>query len=93
MGFTSGAKKGMFKPNDPCTRGQIVTFLWRYDGKNPPKPGAAAFPDVPKTHVYYKSIMWASSSGITTGFSDGKFKPDQDCTRGQCVTFLYRMLK
>ena len=57
------------------------------------KAGAKTFPDVPKTHTYYNAIMWASSYGITTGFSDGRFKPDQTCTRGQCVTFLYRMLK
>ena len=93
MGFTSGAKAGYFKPNDPCTRGQIVTFLWRYDGRHAAKNGAKPFPDVKKTHIYYNSIMWASSYGITTGFPDGQFKPDRNCTRGQCVTFLYRMLK
>ena len=99
MGFTSpGPNQGKFKPNDPCTRGQIVTFLWRYGGKKAAKSGAKTFPDVPKTHKYYKSIMWASSYGITTGFRDGserhgKFMPDLNCTRGQCGTFLYRMLK
>ena len=92
-GFTSGVNAGKFLPNDPCTRGQVVTFLWRYDGQKAAKAGAKSFPDVPKTHKYYKAIMWASSYGITTGFSDGKFKPEQTCTRGQCVTFLYRMLK
>ena len=91
MGFTSGAKKGQFRPNDPCTRGQVVTFLWRYKKSPAAKSGAKTFPDVPKTHVYYKSIMWASSYGITTGFSDGTFRPDTNCTRGQCVTFLYRI--
>ena len=93
MGYTSGANAGKFLPNAACTRGEIVTFLWRYGGQKPAKSGAKTFPDVPKTHKHYKAIMWASSYGITTGFSDGKFKPDQTCTRGQCVTFLYRMLK
>ena len=93
MGYTSGANAGKFLPNAPCTRSEIVTFLWRYGGQKPAKSGAKAFPDVPKTHKHYKAIMWASSYGITTGFSDGKFKPDQKCTRGQCATFLYRMLK
>ena len=93
MGYTSGANAGCFLPNAPCTRGEIVTFLWRYGGKKPAKSGAKTFPDVPKTHKHYNAIMWASSYGIATGFSDGKFKPDQTCTRGQCVTFLYRMLK
>ena len=92
-GFTSGPNAGKFLPNDPCTRGQVVTFLWRYGGQKTAKAGAKTFPDVPKTHKYYKAIMWASSYGITTGFADGTFKPDQTCTRGQCVTFLYRMLK
>ena len=92
-GFTSGKNEGKFLPNDPCTRGQVVTFLWRYGGQKAAKAGAKTFPDVPKTHKYYKAIMWASSYGITTGFGDGKFKPDDTCTRGQCVTFLYRMLK
>ncbi len=93
MGYTSpGPNQGKFKPNDPCTRGQIVTFLWRYSGQKAAKSGAKTFPDVPKDHKYYKAIMWASSYGITTGFSDGLFRPDQTCTRGQCVTFLYRMI-
>ena len=92
-GYTSGANAGKFKPNDPCTRGQVVTFLWRYKGQKPAKSGAKAFSDVPKTHKYYKAIMWASSYGIAGGFSDGTFRPDETCTRGQCVTFLYRMMK
>ena len=92
-GIAKGFSDGTFKPGDPCTRGQIVTFLWRYKKQPAAKSGAKTFPDVPKTHTYYKAIMWASSYGITTGFSDGKFKPDDTCTRGQCVTFLYRMLK
>ena len=93
-GFTTGAKAGKFMPNDPCTRGQIVTFLWRYKGCPAPKAGYnKVFPDVPKTHSFYKAVSWAASYGITTGFSDGYFKPSQTCTRAQCVTFLYRMIK
>ena len=92
LGFTSGANKGKFKPNDTCTRGQIVTFLWRYKGKKAAKSGAKTFPDVPKSHVYYSSVMWASSYGIAKGYSDGTFRPDQTCTRGECVTFLYRAI-
>ena len=93
-GFTTGAKAGKFMPNDPCTRGQIVTFLWRYKGCPAPKAGYnKVFPDVPKNHSFYKAVSWAASYGITTGFSDGYFKPSQTCTRAQCVTFLYRMIK
>ena len=97
MGFTAGENAGCFKPNDPCTRGQILTFLWRYGGQKPAKSGAVTFPDVPKTHKYYKAIMWASSYGIARGFHspperNGKFMPDIECTRGQCITFIYKML-
>ena len=93
MGLWKCQTNGKFCPNDTCTRGQIVTFLWRYKGKPSAKSGAATFSDVKSSHVYYKSIMWASSYGIAMGFSDGTFKPDQTCTRAQCVTFLWRMLK
>ena len=92
LGFTAGAKKGCFKPNDTCTRGQIVTFLWRYQEQPGFSKGTKAFPDVKPSHVYYKSIMWAVDTGITTGFTDGTFRPDATCTRGQCVTFIYRLL-
>ena len=74
-------------------RGQIVTFLWRYKDKPAPKSGCSgSFPDVPKTHTFYKAVSWAASYKITTGFSDGTFGPAKDCTRGQCVAFIYRML-
>ena len=92
-GIAAGFNNGTFKPNDPCTRGQIVTFLWRYSGKKTPKAGAKGFSDVSTKHVYYKSIMWACGDGIAAGFGNGTFRPDATCTRGQCVTFLYRMLK
>ena len=92
-GFTSGVNAGKFLPNDPCTRGQVVTFLWRYKGKPTVKSGAKTFPDVPKKHKYYQAVMWASGIKLTTGFGDGTFRPDDTCTRGQCVTFLYRMMK
>ena len=87
-----GYSDGTFRPDMPCTRGQIVTFLWRYDGQKAAAAGAMTFPDVPASHTYYKSIMWASSYGITTGFTDGTFRPGAYCTRGQCVTFIYRLL-
>ena len=91
-GFAKGFSDNTFRPDEPCTRGQIVTFMWRYKGQPDAKSTAKSFPDVSSKHKYYKSIMWASGDGITTGFSDGKFRPDETCTRGQCVTFLYRMV-
>ena len=90
--ITTGTTATTFGPNETCNRGQIVTFLWRYKGKKAAKSGAKRFPDVPSSHTYYKAIMWASSYGIALGFSDGKFKPGQNCTRGQIVTFIYRMM-
>ena len=93
QGITEGFTDGTFRPNENCTRGQIVTFLWRYKGKPAPKSGyTGSFPDVPKTHTFYKAVSWAASYKITTGFSDGTFRPTANCTRGQCVAFIYRML-
>ena len=89
LGFSAD---GTFRPDDTCTRGQIVTFLWRYKGKKAAKSGAAGFSDVPTSHVYYKSILWASSYGIAKGFNDGSFRPDDKCTRGQIVTLIWRMM-
>ena len=94
MGYTSGANKGKFKPNDPCTRGQVVLFLWRYAGK-PAVSGALTFKDADEIGKmaadYSKAILWANAKKITTGYSDNTFRPNRNCTRGECVTFLYRM--
>ncbi len=98
-GYTDshGNLTGKFGPGDPCSRAQIVTFLWRANGK--PDVGAASAPkfrDVKSTAYYYKAVLWAASEGITTGYSDkngkpsGKFGPDDHCTRAQIVTFLWR---
>ena len=93
QGITEGYTDNTFRPNTNCTRGQIVTFLWRYKGKPAPKAGyTGSFPDVPKNHTFYKAVSWAASYKITTGFSDGTFGPSKNCTRGQCVAFIYRML-
>ena len=93
QGITEGFTDNTFRPNANCTRGQIVTFLWRYKGKPNPKSGySGSFPDVPKTHTFYKAVSWAASYKITTGFTDGTFRPTANCTRGQCVAFIYRML-
>ena len=89
-GYT-GEKAGYFGPNDNCTRGQIVTFLWRYAGKPAPKKTTQTFKDVPTSHNFYKAIQWASENGVTAGFKDGTFGINKTCTRGQCVTFLYRL--
>ncbi len=93
QGITSGYSNGKFGPNDNCTRGQIATFLWKYAGKKAPAKNTQTFSDVPTTHSFYKAVQWAVEQGITSGFADGSFGVTRTCTRGQCVTFLYKMLR
>ena len=88
-GITGGIGNGLFGPNQPCTRAQIVTFLWRAAGSPAPKD-MSNFADVPADAFYAKAVAWAVENGITSGTSDGKFSPDATCTRAQSVTFLYR---
>ena len=88
-GITNGVSSNMFAPNDPCTRAQIVTFLWRAAGSPAPK-SMSSFTDVPADAFYAKAVAWAVENGITGGTGDGKFSPDATCTRAQSVTFLYR---
>ena len=89
-GITTGASKTTFAPGKYCTRGQIVTFLWRYKGSPEPKSSKNPFSDVSKSAFYYKAVLWAVENKITSGTGSGKFSPDNTCTRGQVVTFLYR---
>ena len=88
-GVTSGTDALHFSPNAPCTRAQIVTFLWRAAGSPAPK-NMSSFADVPADAFYAKAVAWAVENGITGGTGDGKFSPDAPCTRAQAVTFLYR---
>ena len=88
-GITGGIGNGLFGPNQPCTRAQIVTFLWRAAGSPEPK-SMSSFSDVSADSYYAKAVAWAVENGITTGTGDGKFSPDATCTRAQSVTFLYR---
>ena len=88
-GITGGIGNGLFGPNQPCTRAQIVTFLWRAAGSPAPKH-MSSFADVPADAFYAKAVAWAVENGITGGTGDGKFSPDATCTRAQAVTFLYR---
>ena len=89
-GITGGIGNGLFGPNDPCTRAQIVTFLWRAAGSPTPKNTSTAFGDVKPGSFYEQAVAWAVENGITGGTGDGKFSPDATCTRAQSVTFLYR---
>ena len=88
-GVTNGVSSNMFAPNDPCTRAQIVTFLWRAAGSPAPK-SMSSFTDVPADAFYARAVAWAVENGITSGTGEGKFSPNSTCTRAQAVTFLYR---
>ena len=90
-GITGGIGNGLFGPNQPCTRAQIVTFLWRAAGSPEPK-SMSNFSDVSTDSYYAKAVAWAVENGITTGTGDGKFSPDATCTRAQSVTFLFRAI-
>ena len=92
QGITGGIGNNLFGPNQPCTRAQIVTFLWRAAGSPEPKD-MSSFSDVPADSYYAKAVAWAVENGITTGTGDGKFSPDATCTRAQSVTFLFRAYK
>ena len=90
-GITSGTDAVHFSPEQPCTRAQIVTFLWRAAGAPEPK-AMSSFADVSTDAYYAKAVAWAVENGITTGTGDGKFSPDATCTRAQSVTFLFRAI-
>ena len=89
--ITGGIGNGLFGPNQPCTRAQIVTFLWRAAG-SPVVNYAMDLTDVPGDAYYAEAVRWALSQGITTGTGNGTFSPNATCTRAQSVTFLYRAL-
>ena len=90
-GITTGVGNDLFAPEQPCTRAQIVTFLWRAAGSPEPKT-ASSFTDVPASAYYAKAVAWAVENGITNGMTATEFAPDATCTRGQSVTFLYLSL-
>jgi surface protein len=94
-GITKGYSDGTFGINRNVSRGECMMFLWRLKGKPAPKPAAVSpFKDVPKSHVFYNAILWGSQKKITNGYTSGpkkgNFGINDNCLRGQIVTFLYR---
>ena len=89
-GVTTGTSATTFSPNSPCTRAQVVTFLWRSVGSPEPSVTTNPFKDVAANAYYYKAVLWAVEEGITTGTSATTFGPESPCTRAQVVTFLWR---
>ena len=88
--ITSGTTDTTFSPNESCTRGQTVTFLWRAAGSPEPTTNVNPFTDIEKGDYFYKAVLWAYENGITQGTSVAEFSPSVSVTRGQTVTFLYR---
>ncbi len=91
-GITGGLGNDLFGPYQPCTRAQIVTFLWRAAG-SPVVNYAMDLADVSGDAYYAEAVRWALSQGITTGTADGRFSPNAPCTRAQAVTLLFRASK
>ena len=89
-GVTTGLNADSFGPSSPCTRGQVVTFLWRAMGKPAPTGGENPFADVKDADYFFDAVLWAVENGITTGLSADSFGPSSPCTRGHVVTFLFR---
>ena len=91
-GVTKGTDAAHFSPNAPCTRAEMAAFLWRAAGQRSPSETEALFVDVPGDAYYAKAVQWAAEAGIAQGIDGTHFSPDTSVDRGQCVTFLYRML-
>jgi sulfatase modifying factor 1 len=89
-GITSGTGANTFSPNASCTRGQMVTFLWRAAGSPTPKSAKNPFTDVSRNDYFYNAVLWAAEQGITSGTSASSFSPNDTVNRGQTVTFLWR---
>ena len=91
-GITTGVDETHFGVGQPCTRAQFITFLWNAMGKPEPTSTQNPFKDVKAKHYFYKAVLWAYEKGITTGTDETHFSPNDSCTRGQVVTFLYNAL-
>ena len=90
LGITMGMTETTFLPDGPCTRAQVVTFLWRAAGCPEPTITTCPFTDVDENQFYYKAMLWAVEKEITNGTTLTTFSPDDTCTRSQVVTFLWR---
>ena len=88
--ITAGTTETTFGPYEACTRGQIVTFLWRAAGSPEPKSSKNPFTDVTKEDYFYKAVLWAVEKGVTAGLTPTVFGSNDPCTRAQAVTFLWR---
>lgn len=88
-GITSGIGDNKFGPDNPVTRGQMMQFVWIAAGMPEPDSDTSPFKDVTADQYYYKAVLWASQKKVTSGTGEGRFSPDNTCTRAQIMTFLY----
>ena len=91
-GVTKGATDTTFDPAGSCTRGQVVTFLWRAAGEPEPVSSENPFTDVKESDYFFKAVLWAVEQGVTNGTGNGEFSPKQTCSSAHIITFLYRAL-
>ena len=91
-GVTTGVSETLFAPDAGCTRAQIVTFLWRAQ-QSPASGGENPFTDVPAAAYYYNAVLWAVENDVAKGVSETAFAPNDNCTRAQIVTLIYRCRK
>lgn len=89
-GVTGGTSKDTFSPNNGCTRGQAVSFLWRAMGSPEPTTVENPFTDVTSQQYYYKPVLWAVEKGIVAGTSPNTFSPDETCSYAHILTFIWR---
>ena len=90
--ITQGVGDGKFAPYTTCTRGQVVTFLWRAMGFPEPQNKNNPFADVRESDYYFKPVLWAVEKGITNGTSATTFSPEQTCSCAHILTFLWRAM-
>lgn len=89
-GIVNGLKPDKFGTQESCTRGQIVTFIWRTLGNQKAENKTTTFTDIVKDSYYYDAVLWAVEAGVVKGLTDTTFGPEQTCTRAELATFIYR---
>ena len=91
QGITTGYSDGTFRPYASITRDAMAAFMYRYAGEPPfTDPVMPSFSDVPQSNPFFHEIEWMKSTGITTGYPDGTFKPYNQITRDAMAAFMYR---
>ena len=90
-GITEGTSNTTFAPKDYCSRGQVITFLWKAMGSPEPLRSSNPFADVPEDAYYTKAVLWAAEQNIASGPSESTFSPDAPCARAQVMTFLWKL--